>query len=561
MIFCHFLFRQVKYFLLALGILFPFGGDTQNLYGFQTYRENDKYGIRFHGAVCVYPQYDSLIVAPYSNRIAGGYQQNGKWGILVNGTRITPPVFEAVSGGLNRLMNEQKFFTLGIKEPFFIMAVKDQGKWGYVDALGNYIIEPQYDKVSDFRNGYPDPSYHYAMVQKGNSLYYIDLLNQAVSEDISDIVPNGILRPKGGPALGKSREKAAKAVQKDKANAGKRKEMIAHLKGQYEKAQISPALTEESQAKKIQEGDRWLIVSTNGQAVTPELYDDAMEQESGVFRVIRANRYGLVDACKGEIVPCMYDYITEFEEDGRAEVWNAGITGHISKHGHVTIEEDLINEAQKKRGQEQIKAYQQLAEYNPYNPVVFTRLGNAYYDLGAFADSYQAYDYGFKLAKEQGIEKAVRDHLFAGTTRDRAYNQAHGIQTPQRQSGWDLMINLVNQSMEVYNSIQNIKHGGQGQSGLSSGGGTGSGGGSYEAQYRRWENLAERHYNSLTNTGIRVTSNGQHSGKAGSMSGGNYVQQKKAFREAQREMANLRTKAARNGVNIPQSKWETATVN
>jgi hypothetical protein len=45
------------------------------------------------------------------------------------------------------------------------------------------------------------------------------------------------------------------------------------------------------------------------------------------------------------------------------------------------------------------------------------------------------------------------------------------------------------------------------------------------------------------------------------MNTGNYVMQKKALRDAQREMRNIRQKAARAGVHITQSKWETATVN
>ena len=36
--------------------------------------------------------------------------------------------------------------------------------------------------------------------------------------------------------------------------------------------------------------------------------------------------------------------------------------------------------------------------------------------------------------------------------------------------------------------------------------------------------------------------------------------QKQYLREAQREMQKIRMEAARNGVNIAQSRWETASV-
>ncbi|EKU90007.1 hypothetical protein HMPREF9447_02842 [Bacteroides oleiciplenus YIT 12058] len=44
------------------------------------------------------------------------------------------------------------------------------------------------------------------------------------------------------------------------------------------------------------------------------------------------------------------------------------------------------------------------------------------------------------------------------------------------------------------------------------------------------------------------------------MNSGNYVQMKKSFRDAQRQMRNIRNNAQRHGVTITQSKWETATI-
>ena len=84
----------------------------------------------------------------------------------------------------------------------------------------------------------------------------------------------------------------------------------------------------------------------------------------------------------------------------------------------------------------------------------------------------------------------------------------------------------------------------------------------YKTQYSNWERRAEQNYNSITNLGMRAKNKqGDRSGSAmESMSGGNYTLMKKAFRDAQREMRNIRSKAARNGVSIPHSKWETATI-
>lgn len=87
--------------------------------------------------------------------------------------------------------------------------------------------------------------------------------------------------------------------------------------------------------------------------------------------------------------------------------------------------------------------------------------------------------------------------------------------------------------------------------------------GNYQAEYSRWEQRARSNYETLTNLGYSATNKrNDKSGSTGqSMNTGNYVMQKKALRDAQREMRNIRQKAARAGVNIAQSKWETATVN
>lgn len=84
----------------------------------------------------------------------------------------------------------------------------------------------------------------------------------------------------------------------------------------------------------------------------------------------------------------------------------------------------------------------------------------------------------------------------------------------------------------------------------------------YQAEYNKWANLAERHYNSLTNLGYRVKRNdgSRSGGTLSSMSGSKYVQMKKSLRDAQHEMQRIRRKATQNGVTITPSTWETATV-
>lgn len=89
-----------------------------------------------------------------------------------------------------------------------------------------------------------------------------------------------------------------------------------------------------------------------------------------------------------------------------------------------------------------------------------------------------------------------------------------------------------------------------------------AGGGNYQSNYNNWERLAERHYNSLTNLGYSATSSSgkKHGSAGGRTSAGNYIQQKRALREAQAEMRKIRRQAAGDDVTIPKSRWEDASV-
>lgn len=86
----------------------------------------------------------------------------------------------------------------------------------------------------------------------------------------------------------------------------------------------------------------------------------------------------------------------------------------------------------------------------------------------------------------------------------------------------------------------------------------------YENQYANWERRAESHYKSLTNLGLSwKKKNGEREGSAGGaehIKGSDYMMMEKALHEAQREMVKIRNKAAKEGITITQSAWETSTV-
>ena len=113
--------------------------------------------------------------------------------------------------------------------------------------------------------------------------------------------------------------------------------------------------------------------------------------------------------------------------------------------------------------------------------------------------------------------------------------------------------------VNVGNSLDQTQHTNSNASGNTSAGGSD---GSFESQYRKWEHVAKRHYNSLTNLGVQVKVDDKDvGGTAGQgLSPTNYTNMKKALRKAQKEMQSIRKKASAKGINIKKSEYEDIRV-
>lgn len=111
-----------------------------------------------------------------------------------------------------------------------------------------------------------------------------------------------------------------------------------------------------------------------------------------------------------------------------------------------------------------------------------------------------------------------------------------------------------NESSQYATPSNTIGSGGNGSTGYSQS--------FYQQEYDRWQRVAERHFESLTNLGYQIKSkDGKKSGGSGQgMSSSNYARMKKSFREAQNEMRKIRTKARKEGYTIQKASIEDATV-
>jgi len=217
----------------------------------------------------------------------------------------------------------------------------------------------------------------------------------------------------------------------------------------------------------------------------------------------------------------------------------------------------------KKRYSEAKEIFYRIIMNAPENGMAINNYGVCLSNMGYKEEALEAYTMAFDLNPNNTTAKNNMENMKNELLQQQEQTET---ETEESNSGtfWDALAsfgNLLGQMAGNYagqNADNSYSSGYSRQNNSSSSNSAAS----YQTEYSRWESIAERHYNSITNTGFRARDKqGNRGGSAmQGMNSGNYVQMKKSFRDAQRQMRNIRNNAQRHGVRIAQSKWETATI-
>lgn len=151
--------------------------------GFAVINKLGKYGlVDLENGNTIEPRYDGVRVSPGPIVVTiVGSGRNRRYGLLsASGDEISPPVYVWLSGfganGIAVISEGGKFGCINargqmIVEPMYdqmrqfsegYAAILQDGKWGYIDVYGNVVIEPVFDWVYDFSEGL-------AVVREGES--------------------------------------------------------------------------------------------------------------------------------------------------------------------------------------------------------------------------------------------------------------------------------------------------------------------------------------------------------------------------------------------------------
>lgn len=217
--------------------------------------------------------------------------------------------------------------------------------------------------------------------------------------------------------------------------------------------------------------------------------------------------------------------------------------------------------------------YYRVMMNDPKNVLAAMNYGYCIYQLGHYDEALEAYSIALDLEPDNAMARK-NYNIIKGEIEKRKTTQQEQAESPTSNNIWGALANFGNMILQTYAAVNGYSASSQDgsmdysftdtDSSVSSGSSSGQemSTSTYQSIYSRWERQAKSNYESLTLLGGKYTSrNGDKSGvTGGNWNTAQYTQLKRLLREAQREMHKTRSEAARNGVNIPQSKWETATV-
>ena len=254
-----------------------------------------------HGNFVVFPQYDEIRDL-YEGLVA--VENDGLWGFVdKNGKVIIQPQYSYV-----------RDFHEGLA------AVSDGGLMGFVDKNGKVIIKPQYSYVDDFHEGL-------AKVERDNKWGFVDKTGE-------EVIP---LRYCGDCGASSFVNGFAKIYQDNKEG------MIDKTGRVIIPPRYDMLFDPIEGLVEVRKDNKYGLVDTTGREVVSPVYDGiwhhrdyVLQQDYGLFSVVKDNKIELVNKTGKVIVPPYYDQIGGFNE-GLARVKKDDKYGFIDNTGRVIV--------------------------------------------------------------------------------------------------------------------------------------------------------------------------------------------------------------------------------
>ncbi len=339
----------------------------------------------------------------------------------------------------------------------------------------------------------------------------------------------------------------------------------------------------------VRNGEEWGLIDMLGNEIISPQFSEVSSggASSGAIVVKRDDKFYLVDCVTGKFVNGIaYDKLGSYTDSkGRRDASRLGYETYVDSKGKEipSIGTLAYNEACETdmTPEEKVVAFANVIEL--CGPDDRETLGSAYNNMGYYyqqAGDIENAKTFYKKGSEYGNSLAANNlRIITSSGNSSGNSGGNGGGGGNFLSTLGQIANALGQ-MSGNTAMGGFFNGLSGNGMTTGGGYTGdtgsgdyssgssnSGGGAkdpsfYTNIYQRWERNAKSNYESLTLQGTRTTKNG----KADSGTTNGFWRQhtaglKRNLRNAQSEMRKIRQEARRAGVNIPQSQYETVTVN
>lgn len=202
-----------------------------------------------------------------------------------------------------------------------LIAVKKNGKWGFMDVKGKMVIKPQYQKANNFFEGL-------ARVKINGKYGYINnkgkLIIKAEYDDAAYQFENGFAQVSKNGKWGNIDKEGNVIIPitYQDTNAYKDGLILVKQNGKYGYINIQNEMVIEPQFKDAQEfydgvarvkkNNKWGYINEKGELIISYQYSEAYSFENGVAVVRDSNdMYGAIDKSGKTVIPFKYSYLTD----------------------------------------------------------------------------------------------------------------------------------------------------------------------------------------------------------------------------------------------------------
>lgn len=319
---------------VCLPFQYDYGAHIDSEYKVAWVKKNGVYGlVDFQNQVILPFEYDDIHV-----EVKGGDLQtvckNGKYGILSHKQKklVVPLIYEDIRLGAEVFSN--LFETMKNTLQSDLIAVKKNGKWGFIDLNGNIKIPCKYDDDA----GLPHETLNYKF-RGGRSTFIRNGLFGLINEQGQEVVPAKYKR-----IFMWAKESRLSAVDYPTATLTNGKEVIIGKNNREWTAQYDEIWSDRDSIIVYKKGDKYGIIDMmTGKELTPANYDAISNIREGYIMFKKDGKIGYMNRFGNELFNNVYESGSAFW-NGYCVVGQNGKKGYIRANGKTSTYIDCVYE-------------------------------------------------------------------------------------------------------------------------------------------------------------------------------------------------------------------------